>query len=115
MKPKLEIVSSPHAREPGDPPPACPPEDFEALKTMPLSALTEIGMRRWGREEDHLGREHGSMLWLFPGEWYEKIPAGLAITTIGFEQETFAPGVTDDGIRFGCLSYGILREDDKAL
>jgi len=111
-KPILQLVSSPHAREPGYPTPACPPDDFEALRTMPLTALKELGLRRWGRREDEYGDESGPMLWLFPGEWYEKIPPFFPIVSISFQRELFFPGASDADVRFGCLPYGILREDD---
>jgi hypothetical protein len=50
---------------------------------------------------------------LLPGEWYKQIPAGYEIADIFGEREEFAPGITDDDIRFGCLSFGILVEYNK--
>jgi hypothetical protein len=110
------IITTPQFTRPkGDPAPAAPPADraaFEALWDLPASALLELGLRRWGRqfEDDATGTESGPMLWLFPGEWYSKIPAGLPIVDINFRQETFVPSETDNDIRFGCLAFGILKE-----
>lgn len=111
---EVQISTPRFTRPEGDPPPSCPPADrpaFEALADLPESALKEMGLRAWGRQHEHAdGAESGPMLWLFPGEWYWAIPAGTRIVSITFTQETFLPGVTDNDIRFGCLSFGILRQ-----
>lgn len=102
----VEIISSPCLREPDYPQPAAPPADieaFEALRSLPASALVELGLRRFGPNED------GQMLWLFPGEWYRHIPRGFEVVTIFGETKRFGP-LSDDDIRFGCLAYGILEE-----
>lgn len=88
---------------------------FDALHKLPDSALRELGLRRWGQKNEHPdGSESGPMLWLFPGEWYSSIPQGLPIVDINFRKEKFVPGRTDNDIRFGCLSFGILRPAPKA-
>lgn len=48
--------------------------------------------------------------YLFPKEWYEIIPNGFEIINIFGNKENFVPGVTDDDIRYGCLSYGFIRK-----
>lgn len=94
------ITGSQHERVDGTVP-AAPPKDFEALRSMSIDQLTELGMRLWDEE---------SRLMLFPGEWYKFIPKGFEIVSISdfSDKEKFNPGVTDDDIRFGCLAYGIV-------
>lgn len=110
----MKIILPQFTRPADEPDPAAPPADraaFEALSTMPDSALKELGLRPWGREFEHDdGTETGRTLWLFPGEWYSAIPAGLLLVDINFRTRVFAPGKTDNDIRFGCLAYGILQE-----
>lgn len=91
------ITGSQHGRVDGTVP-AAPPKDFDALRSMTKDQLQELGMREWDEEG----------LMLFPGEWYDFIPAGYEIVTITYSKEKFKPGKTDDDIRFGCLSYGIM-------
>ena len=59
--------------------------------------------------------EFGPVLMLFPGEWYRHIPSGYEVVDIMFQKEPFCLGETDDDIRYGCLSYGVLAEDDSAV
>lgn len=114
---ELVFVTPQFTRPQGEPGPAAPPADraaFEALASLSESALRELGLRPWGRQHEHAdGTESGPMLWLFPGEWYPKIPNGLPIVDISFDEERFALGQTDDDIRLGCLSFGILRENEQ--
>jgi len=53
-----------------------------------------------------------AVLWVYPGEWYNRIPAGLDVVDIFGTEERFVPGITDNDIRFGCLPYGFVREED---
>jgi hypothetical protein len=111
----VEIVTPQFTRPKGEPEPARAPEGnagFDALREADPIQLKALGMRRWGRKEDASGKEFGPMLWLFPGEWYTAIPNGYPITDINFHLENFERGLTDNDIRFGCLSYGILVEND---
>lgn len=90
---------------------AAPPADraaFDALKTMSVTALREMGLRVWGKEEDADYNElpNGRTLWLFPHEWYSAIPDGYPILDIWFNEEVFKSGETDDDMRFGCLAFG---------
>lgn len=91
------ITGSQHERVDGTVP-AAPPKDFDALRSMKQDQLQELGMRVW----DETG------LMLFPGEWYDFIPAGYDIVDISGNREKFEPGTTDNDIRFGCLAFGIL-------
>jgi hypothetical protein len=103
-------------RDPTEPGPKAAPRDragFDALRDLGEDALQALRLRRWGRrDENRDGTETGPMLWLFPGEWYPYLPAGLPVVDIFWKEETFAPGATDDDIRFGCLSFGIVRNAD---
>lgn len=49
-------------------------------------------------------------VWLFPAEWYNKIPNGFIVTGLYGEAYPFQKGKSDDDIRFGCLAYGIRRK-----
>lgn len=129
------IVTTPQFTRPaGEPGPAAPPstpEDWEVLRSASRQELKERGFRCWSqlREIDgpRTGRrlrrrgaryddvdENGTHeLWLLPGEWYSSIPRGFGIIDIFGTDETFEPGKTDDDIRFGCLSFGIVIPLEK--
>jgi len=108
----VEIVTPQFTRPANWTPPQSAPADFEVLRKMSASALRELGLRPWGRREDADGNEiAGETLYLFPGEWYWSIPAGFEVVDIFFETEKFVPGRTDNDIRFGCLSFGILVQE----
>jgi len=109
----VEAMTPQFTREPGYPEPAAPPADsnaFLALRSMDAKALRELGLRPWGEPEDdeERARVGDGSLWLFPGEWYAHIPNGLPIVDIFFHRETFLRGTTDNDIRFGCLSFGMM-------
>lgn len=55
--------------------------------------------------------ENGETLWLYPAEWYDRIPEGHVITTISGEEEVFRRGETDDDRRFGVLAFGFVRRE----
>lgn len=107
---EIHVTTPQFEREPGRPGPASPPTDWESLKMLDAQALKELGLRPWGCPEDSDGveRTEQGCLWLFPGEWYSTIPAGLKVVTILFEDKMFISGETDDDIRFGCLSFGFM-------
>lgn len=46
---------------------------------------------------------------LIPGEWYNSIPEGYKVHGLWSEEFEFEKGETDNDIRFGCLSFGILK------
>jgi hypothetical protein len=124
------IVTTPQFTRPaGEPGPAAPPsspDDWEALSSASRQELKERGCRCWSAlrevDEESAGpgaRRRGARyedvdeggtheLWLFPGEWYSSIPRGFGIIDIFGTDETFEPGKTDDDIRFGCLSFGVV-------
>lgn len=70
--------------------------------------LKELGLRPWNDPWD-LADEFGGQLWLLPAEWYRHIPKGFQLVTIKNQRIRFVPGQTDDDMRFGVLSYGILE------
>lgn len=76
---------------------------FSGLAGLPKESLKKIGMQAWG--------EYG--LWLFPYQWYPAIPRGLLVTDIFGNEEEFIPGVTDDDMRFGALSFGIVPDFER--
>jgi hypothetical protein len=88
---------------------------YEALSYMPDPDLRELGLRKWGRKgadplEDDETKCTGQMLWLYPKEWYDRLPDGLPIVSISFQEENFKKGETDDDHRFGMLSFGFLSK-----
>jgi hypothetical protein len=111
---EIHIMTPQFERPAGLPEPGAPPVDMVAfvaeVPRMSPEMLRKAGLGAWGCPEDAEGNEihDQGMLWLLPGEWYPHLPAGLKITTISFEEETFVPGKTDDDIRFGCLAYGVM-------
>jgi hypothetical protein len=107
----VEIVTPQFTRTPGDPPSACPPIDWNALRDMDSQTLRELGLRLWCDSYDDDWPHQGKELWLLPGEWYRHIPAGYSIVDINGCEEAFVPGETDNDIRFGCLPYGILTPE----
>jgi hypothetical protein len=125
------VVTTPQFVRPrGDPAPAAPPssrEEWDRLADEPRQALKERGLRSWSqvvragtvrhpeRRLQQEGRlwedvdENGThVLMLFPGEWYSAIPRGLEIVNIFGVPKVFVPGQTDDDIRIGCLSFGVV-------
>ena len=73
--------------------------------------LRELGLRPWNDPDDFdpvwdkpIFRDH--VLWLLPGEWFERLPPNLTLVDI-FGKPCQAADADDD-IRFGCLAYGFL-------
>ena len=115
---EVHVTTPQFERTPDMATPASPPEtreDWDALRTMTVSALKEMGLQAWNEPD-----KEGKVLMLFPGEWYPHIPKGLLIEDINtpveedpnpfrlrHAPEYFEPGVTDNDIRFGCLAYGV--------
>jgi len=112
----VTVTTPQFERRPGDPKPMPPPADFTKLTSLTRAQLMTLGMRPWARKplagEDE-DEATGLTLWLFPGEWYSAIPAGLPIVDIFFTEKVFEPGKTDDDIRFGMLGFGILADTAK--
>lgn len=118
---EVEVTTPQFTREPGAVDPSAPPasrEDWGDLSNSDRNTLRERGLRCWGgfrRSDRHLsgwgeavGEDATHEVWLFPGEWYNSIPAGLEIAGLSGELEAFVSGHTDDDIRFGCLPYGVM-------
>jgi hypothetical protein len=109
---EFTIITPQFTRERDRSAPASPPADtaaFEALSTLDAKTLKELGLRPWGEPEDNDPQPKGGpCLWLFPSEWYLKIPEGFPIVDIFFKEERFGLGQTDDDIRLGMLSFGIM-------
>lgn len=84
--------------------PVVPTFDFANLPSYPEATLRALGCCPWD-EPDAIGE----VLWLYPAEWYDRIPEGHIVTDINGEDEPFQRGVTDDDRRFGCLAYGFRK------
>lgn len=84
-------------------PPVAALDDFSALSKLSPETLKAIGCCPWDEPN-----EKGEVLWLLPGEWYDRIPEGFPLTCIDGKTEPFKRGETDDDIRYGCLAYGVL-------
>lgn len=112
-------VTPQHGRESWAPVPGAPPVDWGNLRSMSRIALREMGCRPWNNPDDIEDDDYeddvqtfgaGNALMLFPSEWYDHVPVGFEIVDIFGKTEKFVPGETDDDIRFGCLSYGVLAK-----
>ena len=102
---KLEIITPQFARTDGVQVPS--PDfvsiaDYEALPTKDAATLRALGLGVW--DSDEKGTH-----WLYPAEWYSRIPDGLEILSICAERKVFKRGETDDDMRFGMLSFGFLQ------
>jgi hypothetical protein len=110
----VHVMTPQFARPKGWTKPGRPPrgKGFETLRTMSETALRKLGLHAWGRRDEHPdGTETGPVLMLFPGEWYDAIPAGFAIVDICFREKRFIHGFTDRDIRGGCLPFGVYAKE----
>lgn len=85
------------------------PRPFETVKQLDYSTLRSLGCEPWDDPDTD-----GNVLLLFPGEWYSMIPDGFEAVSISGKEE-FVSGDTDDDIRLGCLSYGILVKKKQII
>lgn len=101
---KLEIVTPQFERTDGMqvPVPDMSVDDFRQLATRDEATLKAMGLGIWHRDDKGIH-------WLFPAEWYSRIPDGLEIVSISGEVEVFKRGKTDDDRRFGMLSFGFVQ------
>ena len=76
--------------------------DFESLATKDAATLRAMGFGMWDEDEKCIH-------WLYPAEWYDRIPDGLNILSISGDVEVFKRGETDDDRRFGMLAFGFLQ------
>ena len=102
----IEIVTPQFERSSNEPAPGAVPTDWEALRSMSVSALKEMGLGVWGDE-------NGFTLMLLPGEWHRHIPEGFQLESISGKSVVAGQDYIDDDIRFGCLAYGIIPIDRK--
>ena len=79
--------------------------DFANLPSYPEATIKALGCCAWDEPD-----ANGEMLWLYPAEWYDRIPEGHQVVTINGETETFQRGVTSADRRFGVLAYGFTRK-----
>lgn len=77
--------------------------DFEALPTKDATTLKALGLGIWDKDAN-------GTHWLYPAEWYSRIPDGLEILSINGEVEIFKRGETDDDRRFGMLAFGFMQK-----
>jgi hypothetical protein len=84
--------------------PVVPTFDFANLPSYPDATLRALGCQPWDEPD-----ENGETLWLFPAEWYDRIPEGHIVVDINGEEEPFRRGVTDDDRRVGALAYGFKK------
>ena len=80
-------------------------DEFDEVKKLPAEILLKMGVRKWQHEGN---QAH----YLYAGEWFDNIPDGYAIVSITGKEKKFKKGVSDDDIRFGCLAYGFIREEE---
>jgi len=102
-------------------------EEFEGLCELPIEVLHKMGCGKWDdynsvvkenkvskflRDESSPTENSEVEKWiiLYPGEWFDYIPEGLEVIGLYGEKEKFEREKADDDIRFGCLSYGFLKE-----
>lgn len=110
----VEIVGPQFGRPEGSPKPVgVLPSVFTRLHTMSDGELRLLGCRAWdepGGPQAVPGQTvAGHVLYLFPAEWYERIPNGFEVVTISGRREKFERGRTSDDRRFGVLAYGVLK------
>lgn len=99
---EVAITSSRTKRPKNEPPPALPPTTMHEWRNLELETGEQLharGLRPWD----------GEGLWLFPAEWFDAIPEGLAIHFVDGREGNFLREVTDGDQRFGCLAFGVLQ------
>jgi hypothetical protein len=101
--PTINVITPQFEREDGKEPAPAPKtrEDWAALRDASRETWAEMGMRRWSEE---------SGLWLFPGEWFDHIPAGFEVVDIHENRVVFDPDEMSRDQRFGVLAYGLRAE-----
>lgn len=104
-RPKIQIITPQFERPAHWPKPKGPPKTdkgWKLIQDCTVEQLKELGCVNWDGE-----------LFLFPGEWYEKIPESYPLVCINGKTEFFEKGKTDNDIRMGCLAYGVKAIDGK--
>lgn len=101
----LRIVTPQFERTDGLAVPA-PDIDFATLPQLSEPTLKAMGCQKWDEPD-----ADGNVLWLYPAEWYDRIPEGFPLIDINGEASLFKRGETDDDMRFGALPYGFIRHE----
>lgn len=78
--------------------------DFAKMPDLAEETLLAIGCQKWNEPD-----QNGNVTWLYPHEWFPHLPKGLDIVSITGSKATFDPESTDNGMRFGALSFGFKR------
>lgn len=78
------------------------PYTFHMLAEISSDHRRALGMMDWGEPDNN-----GNVLWLFPHEWFNKIPNGMNLENIGGKSFAFDHRTTNNDIRYGMLSFGI--------
>lgn len=99
----IEFITPQFNREDGVTP-VVPTFDFNNLPSYSEETLLAMGCRPWDGPD-----ENGEIIWLYPAEWYDRIPEGHVVTDINGDDEPFQRGVTDDDRRFGVLAFGFRK------
>ncbi len=95
-------------------------EEFDIItKTYPREILHKMGCSVW--EEYYGGKitndnsylKLNDVHYLFPIEWYDNIPHGYKMVDIFGDKTTFSKEQCNNDSRFGCLSYGFVRNEPK--
>ncbi len=77
---------------------------FEALAHRTQKELIALGLRIWQKKSHQVQ-------WVYPVEWYRKIPDGMHIVTISGRVEVFRKDFTsDDDLGTGVLPYGFIQK-----
>jgi len=84
--------------------------DWPNMSALPEVTLKALGCKKWDEPDSA-----GDVIWLFPAEWYDRIPNGLRVIDINGNAEAFERGVTDDDRRYGVLAFGFKRKADAML
>jgi len=98
----VDIARPQFNRLPGTPKPGAAPADFTFLRDKDVATLRELGCAEWDEPD-----AEGMVLMLFPCEWYDAIPAGFPVDTMGDKRVRFERHVTSNDRRLGYLSYGV--------
>lgn len=80
----------------------CTVQEYEALPKMDEKTLIDIGCQMWDEKDNMIH-------WLYPAQWFEFIPEGFEVYTIGERYVKFNKNTSDNDTRFGALAYGFLK------
>lgn len=98
----LQIMTPQFERTDGIVPATNPTGLFGMLRTLPKETLIALGMGNWN-----------GCIYLFPYQWFSKIPKGMKVIDISGKWKEFDPETFDDDYRAGCLAYGIVPDFAK--